>query len=246
MTRYTYGGEVTLLSVKEAGGVVGAGLVLDRGPAAFPLFAVDGSGVSSFFLWDGSGYNTAVSSVSVDSNAFLPRFQVDNITELRDAAGRSLLPYERGGSGGTALTSYASQVATLSDYPTAFPPASHTHSAYLLATGGDAAATPDTVVRRTAGGQVKVADPAEDDDAVSRAALATALSGLTFNYNETMASAPAGSMFARICTNGAWPSRGSTRTDIVVAWIAVLATDPAPPIGGTGAAGNDYWQKVDA
>lgn len=268
MTRYTYGGELPQVVVVEQGGVAGAALVLRRGPVAYPLYDTSGAAVTSFYLWDGVGYNTSVSAVNVDSDAFLPRFQVDNLTELRDAGGRSLLPYES--AGGMALTTYT-QVSTLSDYPTSFPPNAHQHTADQVsdstaigrsvltaasaaaargtlgaAPAGDTAATPNTTVTRTATGQVKVVDPVNDDEATSRGWVADALSSVTFSYTETMASAPSGSVFFRACSGGVWPLRGSTRTDIVVAWVGRAATDPAPPIGGTGAIGDDYWQKVDA
>lgn len=54
--------------------------------------------------------------------------------------------YEAAG-GGTALTSYVDQVAALSDYPAAFPPASHTHTDLTNATS---AATDETLVKRDA------------------------------------------------------------------------------------------------
>lgn len=68
----------------------------------------------------------------------------------------------------------------------------------------------------------------------------------SISYTETMASAPAGSLFYRVCVGGTWPVRGSSRTDLVFAWVARSVSDPAPTVGGNYAVGDDYWQKIDA
>lgn len=118
---------------------------------------------------------------------------------------------------------------------------------YVLDTDLATAPTGSKVVLRTPGGQVKAAAPAETDDAATRGWVSTQFEGFTPSaFTPTIENAPAAAMFARVCVSGMWPTRGTTRTDVVVMWISTAATDPVPPIGGTGATGNDVWMKVDA
>lgn len=73
---------------------------------------------------------------------------------------------------------------------------------------------------------------------------AAAVADAADTFTPTMANAAAGTTFSRVCASGVWPTRGSTRTDILVLWISKSASDPAPPIGGAYKVGDDVYLKV--
>ena len=99
MTRYTYGGEIPHLAAKESG-AKGTSLVVDYSTEGTIWNDANGNAVTAYYLWQGSFFSgTPSTSVPVDSNGFLQRFQVDDIDTLFDAAGYALLPWERGGGG---------------------------------------------------------------------------------------------------------------------------------------------------
>lgn len=128
MARYTFGGQVTHLSVDEDA-TNGNALVVAPN-VALPLSASPGGApVTDFLLWNNatSAYDVPATSVRSDANGILQRFAgPDGVQVLYDTNGSLLLPHTT--SNGVAITAYG-DVAALPGYPAVFPPAAHTHAA---------------------------------------------------------------------------------------------------------------------
>jgi hypothetical protein len=99
MSRYTFGGEITQLTV--APDATNADALKVAPTVAVPLYAtVGGSVVTDFLLWDGTAFTIAATSITSDSDGYLPAVpRPDGVSTLYDSAGHALVARDFAGSG---------------------------------------------------------------------------------------------------------------------------------------------------